>query len=60
MQDVAESRMGLPETEQVGETFALEEESTRKRTLMIILAQVVAVAIFVVVWSMIRSRQADI
>ena len=52
--------MGLPETEQVGETFALEEESTRKRTLMIILAQVVAVAIFVVVWSMIRSRRADI
>jgi predicted nucleic acid-binding Zn ribbon protein len=60
MQDVAESTMGLPEAEQVGETFALEEESTRKRTLMIILAQVVAVAIFVVVWSMIRSRQADI
>ncbi|MGB8360446.1 MAG: hypothetical protein WCE80_03535 [Acidimicrobiia bacterium] len=60
MQDVAESTIGLPEAEHVRETFELEEESTRKRTLMIILAQVAAVAIFVVVWSIIRSRRADI
>lgn len=60
MQDVAESTIGLPDAEQVREALELEEESTRKRTLMIILAQVAAVAIFVVVWSMIRSRREDV
>lgn len=58
MQDVAESMTGLPKAEHRREGLALDEESSRRRTLVIILAQVATVAIFVIVWSIIRSRRS--
>lgn len=60
MQGVSESAIDITPVDQEEESLAVERASTGKRTVVIVLAQVVALALIAVVWSIMRSRRSTV
>lgn len=60
MTSVAESKINTGVPSEKPEDVAIEKASGASRTTKIVIAQVIALAVFAVVWSILRSRRSEV